>query len=158
MSDKYLLPHSYRKFGWVLLGIMLIGGIFVVSTGYEFTWPEIKIFAVYTDEIFGKEGWFRFIDAEVGDEIVSVGIIIGALLVAFTKEKTEDEFIASIRLKSLVWATYVNHAILLLAIVFVYGMGFFSVMVFNMFTLLLFFIVKYHWSLYKWRKSLSDEE
>ena len=158
MEGNYLLPHSWRKYGWVMLAITIALSIVILLSGYEIRWPNTTVFAIYDDELMGKDVWFSFIQTEIGDELVSIGLIISALIVAFTKEKIEDEFISSIRLKSLVWATYINHAILLLSIMFVFGMGFLNIMIFNMFTLLLFFIIKYQWSIYQWNKGLQHEE
>ena len=56
----------------------------------------------------------------------------------------EDEFIMKLRLESLVWAVYVNYAILILTILFVYELHFFSILVFNMFTLLIFFAIRFN--------------
>ncbi|MGB3922738.1 MAG: hypothetical protein WBL00_02275, partial [Bacteroidales bacterium] len=92
------------------------------------------------------------------DEISSILLIIGALLIAFSKEKTEDEFISKIRLESLVWATYINYAILIFAIIFIYDMTFLWVLVFNMFTLLVFFLIRFNWALYKSKNQISNEE
>jgi hypothetical protein len=85
-------------------------------------------------------------------------LIIGAILIAFSKEKFEDEFISKIRLESLVWAIYLNYAVLILAIIFIYDMTFFWVIVLNMFTLLFFFIFRFNWALIKSKKQIRDEE
>ena len=50
----------------------------------------------------------------------------GALLVSFSKEKNEDEFITEIRLSSLLWAVCVSYTLLLVAFLFVYGSPFFE--------------------------------
>ena len=79
-------------------------------------------------------------------------------MVAFSKEKHEDEFVAKTRLESLVWAIYVNYAILTLCFLFFFNMEFLLVMIFNMFTVLIFFIIRFYYVLYKSNKSLSYEE
>jgi hypothetical protein len=85
-------------------------------------------------------------------------IILSGLVVAFSKEKLEDELISSIRLKSLVWATYVNYGVLLLAFIFVYDLSFLWIMIFNMFTILVFFIIRFNWQLRKLHNTVSNEE
>ena len=70
--------------------------------------------------------------------------IIGGLLVGFTKEKVEDEFIYKLRNDSLVWAIIFNYMILVFTILFVYEFTFFHVLVFNMFTPLLFFVFRFN--------------
>ncbi len=84
--------------------------------------------------------------------------IIGALLVSFSKEKNEDEFIAEIRLSSLLWAVWVSYILLLVAFLIVYGTPFFEIMVYNMFTVLIIFIVRFNYILYKNSKAVSDEK
>jgi len=92
---------------------------------------------------------FKMIENNILNEILGTLIIISSLLIAFSKEKQEDEFIAKIRLACLVWATYLNFAILLFAIIAVYGIPFFYVMNFNMFTIPIFFIITFNWQLRK---------
>jgi biotin transporter BioY len=87
-----------------------------------------------------------------------VVFIIGALLVGFTKEKHEDEFIAELRLSSIFWAVWVNYIILLAAFLFVYGTPFLTVMIYNMFTVLIIFIVRFNFLLNKSTKAVPDEK
>ena len=84
--------------------------------------------------------------------------IIGALLVGFSKEKQEDEYIAEVRLNALLWAVLVNYCLLLAAFVFVYGLSFLTVMIYNMFTVLILFIARFHIALYRNAKNISDEK
>jgi len=85
-------------------------------------------------------------------------LIISLFFIAFSKEKNEDEFIAKIRLESLLWATYINYAVLIIAILFVYGGSAFWVLVYNIFTILLFFIIRFNWVIRKSRKLAKDEK
>jgi hypothetical protein len=83
------------------------------------------------------------------NEIVGVLIILSSIFVAFSKEKEEDEYISKIRLESLVWAVYVNYGILLISLLFIYDFSFLYVMIFNMFTVIIFFIIRFYWQLNK---------
>ena len=105
----------------------------------------------------GEKQFFGMTENNILNEIMGALIIVSGLLVAFSKEKVEDEYIAKTRLESLVWATYLNYGILLIALLFVYDLSFFWVMIFNMFTLLLFFIVRFNYQVYK-LKSQGHEE
>jgi len=82
------------------------------------------------------------------DEIAAIMTIVGGVFIMFSKEKNEDEFIASLRLNALSWAVLTNCAILLFAIVFVYDFPFFWVLVGNMFTIPIIFILRFHWLLH----------
>jgi hypothetical protein len=83
------------------------------------------------------------------NEIIGVLIILSSIFVAFSKEKEEDEYILKIRLESLVWAVYVNYGILLISLLFIYDFSFLYVMIFNMFTVIIFFIIRFYWQLNK---------
>ena len=60
---------------------------------------------------------------------------------------------SQVRLESLQWSVYLNCALLLIALLAVYEEAFFYVMVYNMFTVLIFFIVRFNFVLY-WKDRL----
>jgi len=158
MKTNYLFPNRFKKIGWLLFipGIIL-GTVYLIYNS-DITLFNINVFALAEEALLSEAHFFSVLQNNVLDEISSLLVIIGALLIAFSKEKSEDEFISKIRLESLVWATYINYAILVLAIIFVYNMTFLWVLVFNMFTLLVFFLIRFNWALYKSKNQLSDEE
>ena len=141
MQTNYLLPNKYKKFGWTLFLLGIISGI--VLQIYD---GKTDLFDIGLINDFG----YQFLD-----EIISILIIIGGMLVVFTKEKVEDEFIHKLRHESLVWAIILNYVILLLTIILVYEMNFFTVLVYNMFTPIIFFIIRFYFLKFK---SDSDEE
>ena len=130
MKTNYLLPNKYKKIGWVLLLTGIIIGVF------------LQIFDS-TEDIFNLDLINNF-GFEFLDEIISILIIIGGLLVGFSKEKIEDEFIHKLRHESLVWAILLNYIILFLTVIFIYEGNFFTVLVYNMSTPLIFFIVRFN--------------
>lgn len=159
MQASLLLPHRYKKLGWIIFIPMLLLSIFVMATNYQAPWLHAKVFALSSGFVFDKKPrGGMFIDVELLNTILGVMFIIGALLVGFSKEKNEDEFIASIRLKSLLWAVLVNYLLLIIAFVVVYELPFFTVMTFNMFTVLLLFIFRFHYLLYRSKAALTNEK
>lgn len=158
MNTNYLFPNRYKKLGWLLFIPGIIIGIAFLIYQSDTNLFNIKAFALAEEALFSDNSFFSISGNNFLDDISSILIIIGALLIAFSKEKFEDEFISKIRLESLVWATYINYAILTLAIIFVKDMTFFWVLVFNMFTLLVFFLVRFNWALYKSKNQIYDEE
>lgn len=155
MTTTFLLPHKYKTLGWFLLAIGLIGGIYLLFNDLESDLLKVPVFSIFDEPIIGQKGTFHIIENSIIDELTSIFIIIGGLLVGFTKEKIEDEYIAKLRTESLIWAIVFNYIILFLGIMFVYGLSFFQVLVFNMFTPLLFFIIRFN---FLKLKSNSDEE
>ncbi len=158
MNTSYLIPHRYKVLGWILFIPSLI--IAFLTILYEWTPPlfTFKTFTLAHDEIFGKDIYFGIIETNMFAEIIGLLAIIGGLIVAFAKTKQEDELIQSMRLRSLVWATYINYAVLFIAIAFVFGIAFFWVLIFNMFTLLLLFIARFHYSIYRLNTQVRHEE
>lgn len=158
MTTNLLLPARYKTIGWFILVPATILGISLSFTGFEANWLNAKVFAVFNDAIFGEKQYFSFIHANITNTVVAVSFITGAMLVSFSKEKNEDEFIAKLRLSSLLWAVAVSYMLLLLAFIFVYGAAFLNVMIYNMFTVLIIFIARFNFILFKNSKTLSDEK
>ena len=145
MRTKYLFPNRFKKLGWLILIPVSIIGIYITVVDFEPAFLNLKLPALFIDEFMGEKKFIGLLENNFLNEIVGVLLIISSLLVAFSAEKEEDEYIAKIRLESLVWAVYINYGILLLSILFIYDLAFFWVMIFNMFTILWFFIFRFNW-------------
>lgn len=154
MKLNYLFPNKYKKFGWIVLIPSVIIGLIAMGGNLEPAFLNVEVPAVFIDELFGKTKLIGFVQNNILNEIIGVLIILSAFLVAFSKEKQEDEFISKIRLECLVWAVYLNYAILIIAILFIFDMSFMWVIIFNMFTILFFFIARFNWEVSKLKKSL----
>jgi hypothetical protein len=144
MKTKYLFPNSFKLIGWLITIPSLIFGLIYLFTDGNFTLnfltfrlrapdPEGIVFNEYED---------------FTNELLAILLIIGLNLVAFSKEKIEDEWVAKTRLESLQWGVYFNSLVLILSIAFIYGPDFLDVMTFNMFTVLIFFIIRFHYIIY----------
>lgn len=153
MVVKYLFHNKYKRIGWIILIPSAILGLLSLTLNIEPVFLDFKVPALFINEFFGEKSFIGIIENNILNEILGVLIIISSILVAFSKEKTEDEYITKIRLESLVWSVYVNYGILLFAFLFIYDSSFLWVMIFNMFTVLLFFIFKFNWQLYKLKKN-----
>jgi len=158
MTTKLLLPSKYKTIGWIILIPAAVLGIIVSFTGYDVNWFDAKVFAIFSDEVFGKDELFSFIQTDITNTVVGALFILGGLLVSFSKEKNEDEYISKLRLSSLLWAVAVSYLLLLFAFIFVYGTAFLNVMIYNMFTVLIIFIIRFNYILYKNSKTVSDEK
>lgn len=158
MKQKLLLPYRFKRIGWFILIPAAIMGMVLIVLGYNTPTINATVFAVYADEILGKTQYLRLIKTDIGNTFIGSLFIIGGLMVGFSREKNEDEYIANLRLNSLLWAVLVNYLILLFMFLFIYGLGFLSVMIYNMFTVLVIFIAKFNYSLLRHSKSVPYEE
>jgi hypothetical protein len=144
MKQLPLFPHSWRRIGYIILPVFLAIGIAYLFFDYNIPWLQYH---------HNKENVFDFSQNNFTDELASLGMIISLLLISFSKEKTEDEMIQFIRLESLHWAVYANYLVMAICIIFVYGGAFFYVMIWNMFTILIIFIVRFKYLMYQYNKS-----
>jgi membrane protease YdiL (CAAX protease family) len=158
MKTNFLLPHKWKKAGWIVFIPAFIFGVVITITDFEPAMLNAPVFAFITDGVLGGWSFFILYEDNIANEILGVLLIISAMVVVFSREKEEDELISRIRLESLAWAMYVNFAILLLAFVFVYDMAFFWVMTFNMFTPLIITMIRFNWLVAKLRKDVGHEE
>lgn len=147
MTSNYLFPHRYKRIGWWLFIPTALLGLFTLITDFEPNFLTMRVPAIISEPLFEKTKTFSLVENNILNEILGILLIISLLFIAFSKEKVEDEFISKIRLEALVWAVYINYGILLFALLFVFDLPFLWVMLFNMFTVLIIFIIRYYWQL-----------
>jgi hypothetical protein len=163
METRFLLPNKFKLIGWILLVPSTILGIIqifcLLGSGLKFL--DVKMFTIYSGSFapWGSSSVIFGLDkVNLTGTIIGILFILGAVMVAFAKEKHEDEFITKIRLESFLWATYINYAILIFCFLFFYGTGFMYVMIFNMFTVIILFIVRFNFMLYRSTKQMQYEK
>lgn len=149
MKANYLFPNRFKKIGWIILIPSAVMGLATLIYEYDPNFLNFNVPAIFLYELIGEKQLIGMVSNNILNEILGVLIIVSSLMVAFSKEKLEDEYISTIRLESLVWAVYVNYGILLFSFLFIFDISFLWVMIFNMFTVLLFFIVRFNWQISK---------
>ena len=158
MITARLLPHKFKKIGWIILIPATVSGLLLTWGQFDVSWAHARVFALLSDESFSHYQRFTFIHTDVTNTVVGILFITGAILVMFSRERQEDEFIARTRLTSLLWSVLVSYCLLLFAFIFVYGSAFLTIMVYNMFTIMIIFIVRFNYIMYKARKLLRYEK
>lgn len=149
MLSISLLPHKFKKIGWILFIPSTILGVYLIFTNYEGLPLQATVFSLFKGDFWGADKPFSFYQTNITSTLTGVLFIAGALMIAFSKEKYEDEYISKLRLSSLLWAVFVNYSLLLIAFAFIYGTAFLNVMLYNMFTVLIIFIIRFHYLLYR---------
>lgn len=157
MKANYLLLHKYKKIGWLLFFPSMVLGFVSMHTTNASPF-YIKVVSLLPSSSEGPAPWVKVTSNMVLDEIAAIFIIASCLMIAFSKEKQEDEMIAKIRLESLVWAVYVNYGILVLSFLLLYDLTFWWIMIYNMFTIPIIFIIRYEWQLHRLRKTTPTQE
>ena len=159
MKTNYLFPHKFRLIGWILFIPSAVLGFMIMFNDFEFSFLNIKTLSLFPTPFLStgtRETW-SIINDNFSNELAGILLIVSAIFIAFSKEKKEDEYIAKIRLESLLWATYITFAIHIFCMLFFYDLTYLTSMIINMFTLLIVFIVRYNFIIYR-SKYISNEE
>ena len=152
MKNMFLIPNRFKLIG---LAIFILFALIGLGSMYLEIAPSFFKFSVGNCD--GQDG----LDcAEVNflNTIAFAGTIIGLLLISFSKEKSEDEYISFLRLKSWQWSVLISYTILIILNFCVYSTPFLAVMLYNMFTVLIVFIIKFNYSMYSLRKEGGNDE
>lgn len=159
MKTRFLFPNYFKTLGWVLFvpSVLLTILISVYQVNAD-EYLNVSVFAIYADEFLSDTKYFSVIENSIVDELITLCMIVGGILVGFSKLKVEDEMISKIRYESLVWSTYLNYGLILFFTLFIYGTSYLNVLFHNVFTLLLFFIIRFHYMIYKLNKANQDDE
>jgi len=136
---NFLLPYTWKFVGLLLTlcGIVMAG---------LYIWLDVRImlpvFAVYSS--FLETKIFTSFRTNVADEITLFLLIAGLGLIVFSKEKTETQNLNLARTKAMVKASVANTIFLLFSILFVYGSGFIGVLVINLFSFPIFYLIFFY--------------
>jgi hypothetical protein len=142
----YLLPHSFQRIGWALL---ICVPILLVLVPWIFN--DLKLI---------PQHYSRF-----GTLVLEIVAALSAFFVGLSEEKQEDEFIQSIRLRSIANTAWICFTLMILSILAECVCGAFRVSmitVHRMFGSIIFaffvYIVIFRFRLFKYRKEASHEE
>lgn len=131
--------------------------LFIPSYNDNIFHIKSKVFAFVAQYPLGKSMYFTWLEDELSNEIITALFIISGIILAFSKEKLEDEFIQSIRLKSLLYSTYFTYIMTLIAVFFTYGVPFLSIVTLLIFIHLIVLIIFYYMRLFIYKKQFSYE-
>ena len=142
MKTRFLFPYWSRYAGLVCIVIHL---------------PIMLVLRHMPDHINWDNGGGLFTNSHIFFIATTLMVTVGLFLVAFSKERIEDEQIVKLRRDSLYWAIFINYLILIVVLVFTNGMEFNHIMQLNMWAPLLFFIIRFRWVIFRLNQSLNKE-
>lgn len=156
MLSKFLLPNHYKLIGWIISIPSLFLMLAVLHSDFSFSF--LNYHRGNTGElraIFGGETLFTMNANNFTDELGGVLLVTGLMLIAFSKEKDEDERILALRLESLLWAVLINSILLIIAMIFLYNGLFLQAMAYNVCTTLILFVARFNIKLYLERRNFK---
>jgi hypothetical protein len=155
---QFNIPHRYKPLGWFIFGIStFLGILYLINTDLLPRW-EVNFPAVLSNEFFGNTTFFTLAVTDLTTLLTAIGIIIGGIMVGFSQEKVDDEYLNQIRLKGLQYA-FLTHCILLIfSLLFVREMALLMVMMLNIFVMVILFVIITQVLLYRIQKSMGHVE
>jgi hypothetical protein len=158
MKTNYLFPYKWKTISGILfvLSFICLAVIFIFDRAdFEF---RTNVFAIIGQKDLADNIFFSVMEDSITDELLMLIVIPAGIIYAFSKEKHEDEMVASIRLHSLAWATISNYGIILFCYMFIYGFPFLNIMMVALVSQLLIFIILFRFKMYRFYNSRQDEE
>jgi len=149
----FLLPTSFQRIGWIILIPSIVLGLYFFKTQTNLPFLE-------TTPPFGMEKTTSiFYQPTINLTLTCSGIfiLIGALLIAFSCEKQEDEYIQFIRLQAWTRSILISNLVLLFGLIIFYGLDFMEFLTYNMFSTLFIFIVLFRYTLYRFYRAEHEK-
>ena len=147
MRTNYLFPFKTRYFGIVLI---------LLHIPIKLLWDHLYPGGYPHHDPVAESGGVLFSPPHLFFIGTTLMVLVGLFLIAFSKEKIEDEQIVQLRLDSLRWAIYLNYAILLFGLVFTNSGESDHILLLNIWLPLLFFILRFQWVLYRLKRSAKS--
>ena len=154
MDTKLLLPNLFKRIGWLLFVpclVLTVLALLEVAPSVSFFGGEHFLAKWTTITVSKKDGLGAILDGNNPDfagELLMTLTVIGFYFVAFSRERTDDEWIMKVRHESLLWGFYVHLIGFILAVWLSYGLDFYLIVSWNMLTAPLVFLARFHWIVY----------
>ena len=143
MKDVFLFPHRFKVIGLAMLLPAFVFAGFVLINDFEFAFLDWQV--PWDNKENTPLGGSGALKDNFTNELAMIWLLVSLVFTAFSKTKEEDEYVQKIRHDSLLWSLYVNYGLLFLAILGVYEFAFFNVLLFNMYTPLIIFIIRFQY-------------
>lgn len=161
METKFLLPNRFKKIGWFLFvpGLLMTIVSLFISTffpnqdllksfnflGEDHIFKHITTIHHFRNSIKPFEGAEN---EDLANEIVMTLVALGFLWVAFSREKQEDEWVAKIRLESLLIGFYAYVILFIMGVWLIYWDNFLNFLYWSLLVAPVVFLIRFHWFVY----------
>lgn len=135
-------PFKAKVAGWISLVLGLILGTMFAFFNLIINLPVLALFSSFLEERY-----FAVFTTNVTDELTLLLILGGMFLIVFSKDRIEEESdetsekLFDIKSKSMFKALYYNTLFLLFSIIFIFGQGFFWIMILNLISLFVLYLI-----------------
>lgn len=155
------MPHGARKYGFVIVAALLL--IPLIWGNVKISFYAIYLFDFIYDVVTNKPDTPKQISYYIHTPdywltIQGIFLVLGAMLILFSKEKIEDEYTAKTRLESLLWACRTFPMIIILSYFSSFSLFWLGwLLVFGGYFPIIAYI-RFKYILYRTNKLLKDSE
>ena len=147
------IPHSWRWPAWPVLAGGLALGFLWGFARYKPDYLNIPVFAVYSSYL--KKVVFGMTQTNLADELAFIFTLAGLLWLVCSRETKEGPETDTLRYKALVYSVLINSGFLLFSALFIFGIGFIHVMIVNLFSQVVFYLVIFR--ILRWSDSCKGD-
>ena len=140
MKTPFLLPNKCKKLGKAIFVISAILGFYILF-----------IEKSYADGFLIFDSW-----QAVKYNIAIIGSLLGLALVAFSKERVEDELVMWLRADAMIKALWLSCVLVFLCALFLYGGNYFYYLSVAQYIVLLLYIFIFRYNMYKHIKNNEE--
>ena len=151
---SFLLPKGLRPLGFIFTAAGIILAVIRFFFGYKPEFLKRDVFAIYSHYLGSK--FMQIIKNQLLEEIAGVLFMLGVFLIAFSKEKDENEKMNEIRLRAFFIAAYINVLFVLISLLFTFGMAFMYMVIANMALWLIVYVISFRLMLAGHRKTCNN--
>ncbi len=139
-----LLPRRLRPVGYLLT--LLGGGLAVLRFHYGVKpdFLDLPVFAIRS--VYLETRSFTVIRNNLAEEVAGLFLLVGLVLIAFSRETTEDATVAARRLRALIVSCYLSAIVIALGLLFFFGLAFGAVLLAAPFLQLCCYLALFHGS------------
>jgi hypothetical protein len=150
LRNKFLLPGSFKFAGIFFLIAGTILGFIRFYLGIKPDVLDMQPFAFYSSYLANK--YLQFIGNNMSEEFVCLFFLAGFLLIAFSRDKEENEMKSELRTQAFYITAYIQFLYLMLAILFTFGMAFIYVIIASIFLPFITFTIAFRILLFRSKK------
>lgn len=130
------LHYRWKLAGIILLMIAVVLSIFYFWFDFRLTMPVLAI-----SSYFAEHKLFTIFPTNVADEIIVLLYLVGLGLVVFSEEKHPSPETQLLQARTMIKAVLFNTFFLILSALFIYGGSFVSILVINLFSTLVIYLL-----------------
>ena len=139
LMNHLLLPYKFKWVGTVLVCLGIVGLVFYIWFDFRLILPVLAVVSSFLET-----KTFIIIQTNVADELILVSFLAGFFFLIFSKEKSETVYMDQLRGRAFSKAVVANMVLLLFSILFVYGNGFLAIIMLNLFSVFIFYLIFFY--------------